>query len=76
MPSEQMQELTLMRIKSNGCVGCDLVCIGSACEHKNEEIIKCDNCGEQIFGNVYRGFYGDDLCFDCHEKEEFEDEQA
>lgn len=47
----------------NQCVSCD-TCIGSHCPKRNVAIIVCDDCGDDIEGDLYEA-EGDDLCESC-----------
>ena len=50
----------------NHCVGCpkEMGCMGDACPNRNVEVAICDNCGEEIYGDVYL-VDGQDFCEDC-----------
>ena len=47
----------------NECVGCtpDLPCIGASCPNLNVPHYYCDDCGDEIDGEVYE----DDGCEHC-----------
>lgn len=47
----------------NQCVSCD-TCIGRHCPKRSVEIIVCDDCGDDIEGDIYE-VEGDDLCESC-----------
>lgn len=52
-----------MAIKiENHCVGCDIPCIN--CGLKRVEVYYCDECGEEIEGDIYEA-EGDELCEEC-----------
>ena len=36
----------------NQCVGCE-TCMGRHCPKRNVEILVCDDCGEDIEGDIY-----------------------
>ena len=52
----------------NQCCDCangtGLHCLGSACPNRRVEIWYCDECGEEIEGDLYE-VDGDDLCENC-----------
>ena len=51
----------------NGCVDCDLPCIGSACPYRYEVVMYCDRCLEDV--DELFEVDGEDLCEDCLKKE-------
>ena len=51
-----------MRRVVNGCVNCDLPCIGKVCPNRYELEYYCDDCGDS--DTLY--YFGDEeLCLDC-----------
>lgn len=69
---------------TDGCVGCGKPCLGNACWYKSQSVFVCDNCGEEIIGDVYDVSLVDAIggdhhwCKDCVNKnmELFKDEYA
>jgi len=55
-----------MKKIENQCVGCppERGCMGSACPHRDVEVIYCDCCGCEIGDELYE-VDGEDLCEDC-----------
>ena len=56
-----------MKKIENHCVGCppNMGCKGSACPHRNVEVIYCDSCGEELWLDEVYEVDGEDLCEDC-----------
>ena len=49
------------------CVECStsgLRCLGSSCPNRNVPVYYCDDCGDEIEGDVYE-VDGEELCEDC-----------
>lgn len=51
----------------NQCVGCptEMGCMGSACPHRNVEVVYCDHCGDEIDRDEVYEVDGEDLCENC-----------
>ena len=59
----------------NQCCGCatdGYPCRGRFCPLRNVPVYCCDECGEEIEGDVYE-IDSDDLCEECKDKRENED---
>lgn len=52
----------ILRIIENGCVGCQLPCIGTACRHYRITRYLCDECEDET--TLY-DYDGRELCIDC-----------
>ena len=53
--------------RENHCCGCatsGYPCIGSSCYLTNVLVTYCDECGEEIEGDIYDA-EGEELCEDC-----------
>ena len=50
----------------NNCVGCPagVPCLGPTCPKRNERVYVCDDCGEDIEGDVYE-VDGVEVCEGC-----------
>ncbi len=64
----------MIRIE-NHCCECatdGFPCIGESCPRRNVEVFYCDDCEEEIYGDVYES-EGEELCEFCllkkHKKE-------
>lgn len=52
----------------NDCCGCAVPgypCLGDACPRRNTKVYYCDECGEEIDGDVYEDEDGKHFCEDC-----------
>ncbi|MBQ8809489.1 MAG: hypothetical protein IJZ69_04355 [Bacteroidales bacterium] len=50
----------------NQCVDCppEMGCLGQSCPKKNIAVYVCDDCGDEIYGDIYEA-EGDELCESC-----------
>ena len=51
----------------NECVGCppEMGCLGSSCSYRDVPHFYCDDCGEEIDGEVYEDDNYEHCCLDC-----------
>lgn len=64
----------MIRIE-NHCCGCAVPgypCRGSSCPSRAVEVHYCDRCDEEIYHIYTSKTNGDELCYECYEKEQEE----
>jgi hypothetical protein len=49
----------------DGCVGCDLPCLGSRCPYHYVRHLVCDVCGREVDELYVHKMGGEQMCFDC-----------
>ena len=49
----------------NGCVDCELPCIGRNCSHRSVQVLSCDVCGEECDVLYRDNMTGEELCESC-----------